>query len=171
MADVYAIMYGPAVKHKADKDSGDREVTLSNVGSGSGGGKHFGGTCFHCKKRGHKASECRSNPNATGASSNTNTTSNRTSGTSNKCGYCGKTGHDESKCWLKPGNKVPDFAVRRLQQMANKSKGIQGASVAKDDGGKKILCGQVEAQIEFDKLIDLLKDPNVWIGDNGSRTS
>jgi hypothetical protein len=45
MADVYAITYGPAVKHKADKDSGDREVTLSNVGSGTG--KRFSGTCFH----------------------------------------------------------------------------------------------------------------------------
>jgi hypothetical protein len=168
MADMYAITYGPAVKHKADKDSGDREVTLSNVGSDASG-KRFSGTCFHCKKRGHKASECRSNPNASRTSSNTNATSNRASGTSNECGYCGKTGHDESKCWLKPGNKVPEFAMHRLQPMGNnKGKGVQGASVAKDDGGKEILCGHVE--IEFDKSIDLLKDPNVWIGDSGSST-
>jgi hypothetical protein len=166
MADMYAITYGPAVMHKANKDSGDREVSLSNVSSGNGGGKRFGGTCFCCKKRGHKASECRSNPVVTGTSSNTN----QASSSSNECGFCGKTGHDKGKCWLKPANKVPDFAVRRLQQMANnKSKGVQNASVAKDDGGKEINCCQVtEEKIEFDKTIELLKDPNVWIADSGS---
>jgi hypothetical protein len=169
MADVYAITYGPAVKHKADKDSEEREVTLSNVGSGTG--KRFSGTCFYCNKRGHKASECRSNPNATEASSNADAASNQSD---SECDYCGKKGHTENKCWIKPGNEVPDFAVRRLQQMAsNNSKGVQGASVSKDDGGKEILCGHIEKQdapIEFDKSIDLLKDPNVWIGDSGSST-
>jgi hypothetical protein len=71
-SNVYAIIYGPAVKNKADKDSGDHEVLLSNVSSGGGGCKRFGGTCFCCKKKGHDTSdcECRSNPAATGTSSN-----------------------------------------------------------------------------------------------------
>jgi hypothetical protein len=51
----------------------------------------------------------------------------------------------------------------------NRNKGVQNASVAKNDGSKEINCCQVtEEKIEFDKMIELLKDPNIWIADSGS---
>jgi hypothetical protein len=48
----------------------------------------------------------------------------------------------------------------------NKSKGIQNASIAKDDGGKEIsFCQITEDKIKFDN--ELLKDLNFWIADSG----
>lgn len=44
----------------------------------------------------------------------------------NMCGYCSKRGHDETTCWFKPGNKVPDHAIYVLQKKLEK---LRAASV------------------------------------------
>ena len=44
-------------------------------------GKQFAGACFNCKKKGHRAAECRVS----------------------KCTFCQKPGHTEAKCWKKHG--------------------------------------------------------------------
>ena len=67
----------------------------------------FGGTCFLCKQKGHKANTC-PKKNST---NHGNTSSNNSNGGrgyqrfSGKCSNCGKTGHISANCWQKEENK------------------------------------------------------------------
>ena len=127
--DIYDITYGKAARDAASmaaESDGDKEISLANVQNGKqqGGCHKFGGTCFKCGKKGHKASQCRSGSqnNSSGSASHPK-----------QCKFCGRNGHTEEKCWLKPGNKVPGHAVTHLQKQ------LQAASVSHNSGNNG--CG------------------------------
>ena len=121
----------------------------------------FGGFCYKCKTRGHKASDC---PNKGGGNKNNN---NNSGGGGNngkgkqkfqgKCHNCGKVGHRAVDCWLKEENKD------------KRPKGFKvpgETTTVATDGGNKVeylLCGMT-----FPDDHELLNDPNVWIADTGA---
>ena len=65
----------------SEKEGGD-ELVLST----------FGGFCFGCKKKGHKAHECPEKQGSQTAYANGN-------GGAMKCNHCGKPGHKHADCW------------------------------------------------------------------------
>jgi hypothetical protein len=160
--DIYDITFGKAARDAtsmAAESDGDKEISLANVQNGKqqGGCHKFGGTCFKCGKKGHKASQCRSGSqnNSSGSASHPK-----------QCKFCGRNGHTEEKCWINPGNKVPGHAVTHLQKQ------LQAASVPNYSGnggcgGQKemLLC---KVDVSFPKTVELLNDPNVFIADSGS---
>jgi hypothetical protein len=96
-------------------------------GRGRGRGKF---TCFNCGKSGHTPSHC---PAAK--------TNEQRLADGRHCDYCGKNGHLEHTCWLKPGNKVPDRAVKGLQEELRE---LRASSVGQRSSGSSraetILC-------------------------------
>ena len=74
-------------KFKNDSDDEDEQALYTTK---------FKGRCNKCGKFGHKAKDCRSNPD-----SNDNQEKKRRF--NGKCHYCGKVGHKEIQCWLKHG--------------------------------------------------------------------
>jgi hypothetical protein len=114
----------------------------------------FGGVCFTCKKKGHKAHECPDKPankiKAAGAAGARFT---------GKCNNCGKQGHKEAQCWEKEENK---------SKRPNGYKVKEQAQVNADTGGSKVdylLCATAMA---FPVDSKMLSDPNVWIADTGA---
>jgi hypothetical protein len=125
---------------KANKDeekSGD-EISLSA----------FSGTCFHCKKKGHKANECPEKEKSSGKKFK------------EKCNNCGKEGHKAADCWEKEENK--DKRPKGYKVSTEKA----NAAVDNNSGGGTVeflLCG-----VTFPLQQDLLDDPNVWIADSAA---
>jgi hypothetical protein len=128
---------------KGDEEEEDQELTLSA----------FAGTCFLCKKKGHKASNC---PNRKRKRSGNNNSNN-----SNK----GNTGTKETDCWKKPEDKekAPEWFKN------NKRPEIGGAAV---DGVEFVCVGidqfGLSAGQYFPDNMKLLSDPNIWIADTGA---
>mgnify|MGYP003429044201 FL=1 len=129
MKKTYQITYGDAAKKNEKKEDDGKEVSLYQV-QGSGG---FKGSCFLCKKIGHKASECSKSK----GKSHYGDSNEKQSVT---CGHCGKKGHPEDKCWLKPGNDVPESKAMQALKMLQK----QVQAVFIDGGGKDIQLCQVD---------------------------
>lgn len=165
MTDLYTVTYGAAATRAHGKsDSEDnKEVSLMQT---QGGG--FKGQCFLCKKRGHKASQC---PNKKAKGNPPKQEETKESKKSVTCTFCGKQGHEEDKCWLKPGNKVPAHAVKLLQKQ------VQAANVGKSNDKEVQLCQVVEQVVphllelqlqHFPGTLALLNDPNVFVADSGS---
>jgi hypothetical protein len=139
------------IKGSSGSDDNGTEVTLSA----------FGGTCFKCKAKGHKASECPTKGGGGGSggggggnnnNNNNNTKKYRFQG---KCNNCGKFGHKEADCWLKEENK--DKRPKNFKLPGEKT------AVATDGETEYMLCGMT-----FPSNHDFLSDPNVWIADTGA---
>jgi hypothetical protein len=92
-----------------------------------------------------------------------------------KCTFCGKNGHTADKCWLKPGNEVPASGVAALQKQ------LQAALIQADkpkaglqQQHETMLCQitveKTSDKLSFPKMIELLRDPNVFVADSGSST-
>jgi hypothetical protein len=100
----YRLMSCEEGKAESDSDS-EKEIALST----------FNGSCFKCKKKGHKANECPGGGNNNNGGNNTNkgrgggnNSSNNNNNNSNKngtgkfkgkCNNCGKVGHMAKDCW------------------------------------------------------------------------
>jgi hypothetical protein len=116
MDTLYSTNYLASAKAANKQSDSAQEVRLSNISSGRGGrgrgrsrgrGRGRGNfTCCNCGKAGHTAIFFRS-----GGTSDPKSTD----GDARHCNYCGKDGHLEHTCWLKPGNKVSNRAVKGLQ--------------------------------------------------------
>jgi len=119
---------------------------------------NFGGFCYNCKQKGHKANKC---PKKNGGKSGGGKQNNNGGGSGKfggKCNNCGKVGHRGSDCWDKEEN-----ASKRPN--GYRPKGEMGAS-AMDDGDSKVeflLCG-----MSFSNDQSILNDPNVWIADSAA---
>jgi hypothetical protein len=67
--------------------------------------------CTNCDKQGHTASHC-----WFAATTSEDTQENASENhTVPYCDYCGRNGHLEHSCWGKPGNAVPNRAIKGLQ--------------------------------------------------------
>jgi hypothetical protein len=124
-------------------DDGGTEIALSS----------FLGTCFMCKKKGHKANEC---PKKRGKVKNRDKTSET-------CGHCGKKGHSELSCWIKPENKdkAPEWIRKKIEKKETAATYVNTSS-----GGSNLevmLC-----ELSFVKDLKILLDPNVFIADSGA---
>jgi hypothetical protein len=113
----------------------------------------FGGVCYKCKQRGHKASKC---PNKEVKESDKQGKSG-TGKFSGKCCNCGKLGHREADCWEKEENKSKRPANYKVKEETSAS--------AVDSGSKVefLLCG-----VTFPTDQAILLDPNVWIADTAA---
>jgi hypothetical protein len=80
----------------ARKKSEDNEMVLSV----------FGGLCFGCKKKGHKAHECPTKKSTLMTSGgNANVSGRKVGKFHGKCNSCGKLGHKSTDCWSLAENK------------------------------------------------------------------
>ena len=115
----------------------------------------FGGVCYLCKQKGHKANKCpkRQSTKQEGGKGE----GNGNGKFSGKCRNCGKVGHQEANCWDKEENKDkrPSFWKPKSE-----------AAASAVEGGSKIefmLCGMT-----FPVDQSFLSDPNVWIADSAA---
>jgi hypothetical protein len=101
MIDAMTDLYARLNVHQQAEDNNEVSLTAADVEPS------FAGTCFKCKKRGHKASKCPTNKNQRpqGAGKGSKSTL--------KCGYCGKSAHIEANCWMKHPDKKPDWKKRQ----------------------------------------------------------
>ncbi|KAL7560675.1 hypothetical protein ACA910_001357 [Epithemia clementina (nom. ined.)] len=130
-------------------------------------GVAFRGTCFNCKKPGHKATDCpEKKSGGNNKSADAKSKGNGGGGGKRKtCNHCGKTGHEEASCWNKPENasKKPKW----YKPGKGKSEQASAAVSTGSDDDVEIICMAVE-KIQFPKTSELLSDPCVWIADTAA---
>jgi hypothetical protein len=64
----------------------------------------FGGTCYNCQEKGHRANQCpKKTRHISGNCSEDGNTRGKFSGT---CNHCGKIGHNKLSCWKLDENKT-----------------------------------------------------------------
>jgi hypothetical protein len=131
---------------KAEKE--DTEMTLAA----------FGGVCFTCNKRGHRASDCPEKGN--GKSTNKKFEGTKKNGDkkafNGNCFNCGKSGHRSSDCWKKEENKS-----KRPSNYNTGAAGEHGAAAVDKGKGSRVefmLCAIAGNEDES----------NEWIGDAGA---
>jgi hypothetical protein len=61
----------------------------------------FGGVCYNCKKKGHKANKCPDKEHKDEKGTRPKGNGDKFNG---KCNNCGKVGHKEANCWEKEEN-------------------------------------------------------------------
>ena len=115
----------------------------------------FDGACYVCNEKGHRANECptrkgKANPSGGGGSPKQKFTG--------KCNECGKIGHKLADCWTKNANA--DKHPKWYKKSEHGNAGID----SNESGGVEYMLNA----ITFPKLPNILKDPNVWIGDTGA---
>lgn len=83
------------------------------------------------------------------------------------CESCGTFGHHEKDCWDKPENahKRPKGYKTQAEKAAGRAGSETGATTS-----DIILIGGQFHQLKFPSHVDLLKDPNFFVGDTGAST-
>ena len=124
--------------------------------SGEGGTEmaltSFVGTCYKCKKQGHKAYQCKDNG---GNGDSEKKTGNRRRFHGN-CNNCGKKGHKRAQCW-------------ELEE--NKKNRPGGASKSDEHGAAAVEFSLMSGDRKtFPDNAEFLKNPCVWIADSGATT-
>jgi hypothetical protein len=135
------------------------QVTFSAVASTPKTNPRF--RCFNCGKPGHSIKDCPRGKKGKGARKKTDS----------KCGRCGRVGHATSSCWHDPDNasKRPAW----LQEKIKKAGTGESSNVMADEKFEVLfVCCEIESpelnmQL-FPKVLRLLSDPNIWIGDTGA---
>jgi hypothetical protein len=137
-------------QHK-DDDSDDEEggeVSLSA----------FQGTCFRCKKKGHRADNCpKKNKGGAPNGNNNQKGKNKFGG---KCFNCGKEGHRSVDCWEKDENK-------NKRPKGYKTQSEKGSAAVDGSDIVEFILPSADV-MAFPEVQELLDDPNIWIGDSGA---
>jgi hypothetical protein len=117
----------------------------------------FQGICGYCKKPGHMARDCRKKK--------AEQTKEAGSTSLRPCKHCGGK-HMDYKCW-----ELPQNAKNRPVNWKTK-KGNETASVAHDgrtDPNVELLLCNIEDELQsFTSNEQLLRNPNIWIGDTAA---
>jgi hypothetical protein len=154
-------------KEKDEDEDDDAEIALGAIAK----------FCFKCKKKGHKAHECRSQ----GGAENKNKASNgKQKKIRGKCFNCGREGHRSVDCWAKEENKdkrpawYKDGNKNEYGKTAIVSDSpVEFLLIGAEEIGKMhekefVLAGKDEEVLSFPEVQSILSDPNVWIGDTGA---
>ena len=128
-------------KEDEDEEESGKELSLTA----------FGGICYKCGEKGHKAFKCPK------ADKKDNKGKKRFNG---KCHLCGKEGHKKAQCWELESNK--HLRPKNWVSAKEQEKGLAASN------GVEYLLMAYEKQ--FPGSTSLLKDPNVWIADTGATT-
>ena len=139
----------------ANEDDNGTELGLSS----------FTGTCYKCKKSGHKAYQCKA-----GGSGSSNQDGRNKKSFNGKCNNCGKKGHKKVDCWDMEENrsKRPQgYQVGNNGNNAGSSQEHAAASVSSNNVEFLLVSG---GQMTFPDSPRFLKDPCVWIADSGATT-
>ena len=138
-----------------DEDDESKEVALAAVGKG------FNGTCFLCKKKGHRIADCPQKK-----SKNGNESKSKFAG---KCNNCGKQGHKAQDCWEKEEN-----ASKRPKNWKNREVAAAAVSVDANSPVEFIMIGQSKDLDEicppdgFPSTAKLLDHPDIWVADSAT---
>jgi gag-polypeptide of LTR copia-type len=142
--------------------------------------------CWNCNKPGHKSSKCRApstnNKLRTGRTSNSRG-NNRGTGDSNNryrrdivCNECGLRGHLRERCFClnenaskRPANWKPPAGYQPSGGGTSEEQGQVSIESNSCNGYELLLC-QIDRPFSFPQHLDLLRDPNIWIGDTGAST-
>ena len=125
--------------------------TTANVGTNVDGEislSSFGGFCFNCKEKGHKAHQCPKK----------NSGKPKPKKFKGKCNHCGKEGHKYADCWQREENKD-----KRPKNFKPANPEVANAGI--DSGVQVELCF---CGITFPDDVKILYDPNIWIADSGN---
>ena len=140
-----------------DNDEEGKEVALAAVGKG------FSGTCFLCKKKGHRIADC---PQKKNKNSNNNDNKNKFQG---KCNNCGKQGHKATDCWEKEEN-----ASKRPKNWKNREVAAAAVTIDRNSPVEYIMISQGEIKGEinppdgFPATSKLLDHPDIWVADSAT---
>ena len=121
---------------KGDLSDDEKEVALGA----------FGGMCYRCKQRGHKANDC---PNESKRDGHKNGNGRR-NGKNLKCNKCGKLGHLARNCWDDPKNAHRRPKNWRGQGEVNNVNVDQGNN---NSTTEMLLCGLVDDAHEDTELV------------------
>ena len=124
--------------------------------------KGFNGTCFLCKKKGHRIADCPEKKNK----NNNNNNKNKFNG---KCNNCGKHGHKGADCWEKEEN-----AEKRPKNWKGKEVAAASVTVNNDTPveyimiGKGKSVGEIDPPDGFPATAKLLDSPDIWVADSAA---
>jgi precorrin isomerase len=128
-----------------------KEISLTSIGTG------FAGTCFTCKKKGHKASQCPQKKTSTAGKGSMPKSDT-------KCGHWGKAGHGEMNCWMKHPEKKPDW--KKCQEA---KKACNGNGNAEESAcGIEVLLTDTKSLLTFSPGLAIVDDPKLFISDSGA---
>jgi hypothetical protein len=113
-----------------------------NKHTGNDGGEMvltaFGGTCYNCQEKGHKANQF---PNKDGPSNGNRNASVNTQGKfKGDCNNCGKIGHKNSDCWQLEENKNKRPKDYRRGNAEHGNAAISGGTGDDDSDAEFLMC-------------------------------
>ena len=108
--------------------------------------------CYKCRRKGHKANKC---PDLTTPSFQGN------------CNLCGKRGHKKEACWNDEKN-----AAKRPAYWRNGTGSANTNRNETSNTGVEVLMHGIDevmlSGLEVPNSLDILQDPDIWIGDTGA---
>ena len=154
LEDTMSVQYRQMYGAKADSGQGS-DVVLAAV---------QGLICYNCKKPGHRAKDCPDKKKSGGGGGNNNG-GGKGRKFNGKCSHCGKIGHKNADCWDLHSEKAPKW-YKEKKPSETGAAGVDGGS----NEGVEILLMAKDVEKTFPDVAELLKDPNIWIGDTGAST-
>jgi hypothetical protein len=98
----------------------------------------FGGTCYNCQEKGHRANQC---PKKYGPSNGNPNASGNTRGKFKwECNNYGKIGHKKSECWKLEGNKNKRLKDYRQVNAEHGNAAISGGTRDNDSDAEFLMC-------------------------------
>jgi hypothetical protein len=106
----------------------------------------FGGTCYNCQEKGHRANQC---PKKYKPSNGNHIVSGDTRGKfKGECNNCGKIGHKKSDCWQLEENKKKRPKNYRRGNAEHGNAAISGGTSDNDSDAEFLMCAMCYGEEE-----------------------